>query len=265
MQMIPEMNAEQVRKHISDHPLETFNLIDVRQPSEFETGHIPGAELCPVNELSDELERFDREKPTIVYCRRGARGQAAVAVLMGAGFKDVHNLTGGIDAYNGQTVDGLPETGESWFADATTIGEMVARAWQFEEGARRFYEAAAEETDEEAAKMFRGLARAEVNHKEALEDLGPELAGDDFKLPEDTDLMEGGAKLDEALSWIKGRDAKDIMEYALALETIAYDRYVQLARRAENDKAQRLFQLLADGEQLHLRQIIKVFEPRMKR
>lgn len=44
-----------------------YNLIDVRQPGEYEKGHIPGAKLIPITELASRVGEIDPAKPTILY------------------------------------------------------------------------------------------------------------------------------------------------------------------------------------------------------
>jgi rhodanese-related sulfurtransferase len=61
------MAAEEVKKYISNHKEGTFTLLDVRQPKEYEQGHIPGCRLIPLPTLADRLEELDPESPTIVY------------------------------------------------------------------------------------------------------------------------------------------------------------------------------------------------------
>ncbi len=63
----PTMSAEDVRKVLKKKSTEDFNLLDVRQPGEYEKGHLPGSRLVPVAELNSYLETLDRDKPTITY------------------------------------------------------------------------------------------------------------------------------------------------------------------------------------------------------
>jgi len=44
-----------------------MTILDVRQPSEYNAGHIPGATLIPLPQLGDRLSELDREKPLMVY------------------------------------------------------------------------------------------------------------------------------------------------------------------------------------------------------
>jgi len=64
---VSAMTAEKVREFLRNKKPEEYNLVDVRQPKEYERGHIPGARLIPVGELADRLRELDPDKPTITY------------------------------------------------------------------------------------------------------------------------------------------------------------------------------------------------------
>lgn len=61
------MSASEVKKFIEEHKPEEYQLLDVRQPKEYERGHLPGAMLIPVKELMGRLDEIDLQKPTFVY------------------------------------------------------------------------------------------------------------------------------------------------------------------------------------------------------
>ncbi len=61
------MDSKQTKTYISKHPTEDITILDVRQPSEYETNHIPGAVLVPLPELTERLGELDPQKPTLVY------------------------------------------------------------------------------------------------------------------------------------------------------------------------------------------------------
>ena len=64
---VPTMTADEVKRFLDEkHPNE-YNLVDVRQPGEYESDHIPGANLIPLAELKERLDEIDPEKPTIAY------------------------------------------------------------------------------------------------------------------------------------------------------------------------------------------------------
>jgi rhodanese-related sulfurtransferase len=59
--------AAEVRKFLHESDREGYNLIDVRQPKEYEKEHLPGARLIPLGELPKHLSELDPSKPTVVY------------------------------------------------------------------------------------------------------------------------------------------------------------------------------------------------------
>lgn len=78
---------------------ETFQLIDVREPHEFDICNL-NAELIPLGEIVNESDRIKRDIPVIIHCRSGARSAAAINELEKRfGFENLYNLKGGILAY----------------------------------------------------------------------------------------------------------------------------------------------------------------------
>jgi len=61
------MSAEEVREFLKNKNPDEYNLVDVRQPKEYEKGHLPGARLLPVGELREHIQELDPQKPTITY------------------------------------------------------------------------------------------------------------------------------------------------------------------------------------------------------
>ena len=76
-------------------------LVDVRTPSEFASGHIDGAVNIPLNTLKERMGELDSSKPVILYCRSGQRSAQAESMLKSSGFKAAHNL-GGIGNWPGK-------------------------------------------------------------------------------------------------------------------------------------------------------------------
>ncbi len=73
-------------------------LVDVREPHEWDQGSLPGAIHIPLGDLADRLGELDQARPVVVLCRSGARSGRAAELLMAHGFVDVTNLTGGLMA-----------------------------------------------------------------------------------------------------------------------------------------------------------------------
>jgi sulfur-carrier protein adenylyltransferase/sulfurtransferase len=73
-----------------------LDLVDVREPNEWEIGRIEGARLAPLSSFVESLSTMDSARDVVVYCKVGARSARAVKQLQAAGFKRVWNLAGGI-------------------------------------------------------------------------------------------------------------------------------------------------------------------------
>jgi len=74
-------------------------LVDVRQAYEYELCHLEGARLLPLGQLQARMGELDKEGEIVVYCHVGVRSTQAVSLLRRAGFRNVRNLQGGIDAW----------------------------------------------------------------------------------------------------------------------------------------------------------------------
>ena len=83
---VQSFGAEQARQYIADHSGNAYTILDVRQPNEYESGHIPGAKLVPLPDLTDRLAEIDSQKPAIVYCAVGGRSRVAAQMLSGKGW-----------------------------------------------------------------------------------------------------------------------------------------------------------------------------------
>jgi len=64
---VQSLDAETAREFISGKPPSDINILDVRQPGEYASGHIPGATLLPIGDLGARIEELDPNKPTVVY------------------------------------------------------------------------------------------------------------------------------------------------------------------------------------------------------
>lgn len=80
-------------------------VLDVREQWEYDEGHIPGVTLIPMNEVSSRLNEIPTDIPVIVTCRSGNRSGQVTEYLREQGFDNVHNMEGGILAWEAA---GLP-------------------------------------------------------------------------------------------------------------------------------------------------------------
>jgi len=83
---------------------QVIQVVDVRQPYEWDICHLPGATLIPLGDLAGRLEELDPDLPVVAYCHTGIRSLMAVQMMAAAGFGKAKNLTGGIEGW-ARTVD----------------------------------------------------------------------------------------------------------------------------------------------------------------
>ncbi|MCL4265195.1 MAG: rhodanese-like domain-containing protein [Anaerolineae bacterium] len=80
-------------------------LLDVREQWEYDEGHIPGVTLIPMNEVASRLSEIPTDKEVIVTCRTGNRSGQVADFLRAQGYTNIHNMEGGIVAWEAA---GLP-------------------------------------------------------------------------------------------------------------------------------------------------------------
>ena len=75
-----------------------IQLIDVRTPGEYETGHLKNAVNININgdDFEQQLAKLDKTRPVMVYCRSGGRSSSAANKMEAMGFTEVYNMDGGI-------------------------------------------------------------------------------------------------------------------------------------------------------------------------
>ena len=86
-----------------------FDLIDVREPREWDIGHIPGARLIPLGEIATALDSLDPSREIVVMCRSGKRSATAAKQMKDAGFQRVKNLAGGILRWSDDVDPSVPK------------------------------------------------------------------------------------------------------------------------------------------------------------
>ena len=102
-------------EEISPKEVETKDLIvvDVRKPSDYRKGHIPGAVNLPYSKVEEKLEEVleevDKEKEIAVVCVRGISSKTAVKKLMEAGYEEAKSLKGGMKAWTGEVEEGYTD------------------------------------------------------------------------------------------------------------------------------------------------------------
>lgn len=106
-QLLPQITVQELNSNLAAGG---WQVVDVRRPTEYEAGHAPGAVLAPLHLLPTDHEalgNLDRSTPTAIICGSGYRSSAAAHYLRSLGFENLHNVTGGTNAWKdaGLTVE----------------------------------------------------------------------------------------------------------------------------------------------------------------
>jgi len=94
-----QINPAQLAAWLGDAGRDKPVLLDVREPWEFQTCHIGESRLVPMAEVPKRLAELDPQAETVVICHHGGRSMQVAMFLERQGFKRVHNLAGGVDAW----------------------------------------------------------------------------------------------------------------------------------------------------------------------
>lgn len=92
------VSVQQAKVMIDSNP--SLVVLDVRNQSEYDSGHVRNARLIPVWNLTQRLNELNKSDSILVYCKAGARSSEASQTLVDNSFLYVYNMIGGIDAWN---------------------------------------------------------------------------------------------------------------------------------------------------------------------
>jgi hydroxyacylglutathione hydrolase len=95
---IMQITAAELQRELDEEP-GSIQIVDVRRKSEWDQGHIAGALHKPLDRVAKMLGDLDRTKPVVVHCKGGYRSAIACSLIQRAGFENVTNLIGGLDAW----------------------------------------------------------------------------------------------------------------------------------------------------------------------
>ena len=104
LQTADVISLEEFKTHLEK---DNVQIVDVRGASEYEAGHIEGAENVFVGTLQDNLNKISKDKQVVIHCQAGDRSAIAFSILAKNNFKNVKNFSGGMKewlAENGKTI-----------------------------------------------------------------------------------------------------------------------------------------------------------------
>jgi sulfur-carrier protein adenylyltransferase/sulfurtransferase len=268
---VSSMEAEEAKGYMARHREGEYTLLDVRQPGEYEEEHLPGAQLVPLPQLSEQYQRLDPEKPTLVHCAIGGRSRVAAQMLSGWGFKEVYNLAGGIKAFQGHKATGPQELNLDLVNGDETPAQIIILAYGMEKALQIFYETLKQQSpDQELQALFGKLAQVEVHHEQRLFAVYGQVApgGQDLATFESSVVpktLEGGFNGEEFLENNQShlRTVSEVLDLAMMLETQALDLYLRFAARSEQAQTKEVLFTLAGEEKAHLASLGRLLEEKL--
>lgn len=268
---VGNLDPAEAKQFMAARPAGGYQLLDVRQPGEYEQEHLAGARLIPLKELPERAGELDHDQPVLVYCAIGGRSRAAAQYLNGQGFNQVYNLSGGIKAWQGLKATGPELQGLDLLGPETDYASSLGMGYALEEGLQQFYLRLAEVVTEVGQKeLLSRLAGFEDKHKGWLAAEYEALRRDDAGLPPlvvgKGELMEGGRTISLVLAGVRreGLDLEAIFDLAMRFETQAMDLYGRLAHQAVKPEVRALFLRLVDEEKLHLGYLARELERKIE-
>ncbi len=265
---VKSIDADAAKAYLADKKVDGVTILDVRQPMEYESGHIPGAVLAPLPELTDRLGRIQKDRPVFVYCASGGRSRIAAQLLTGQGFKDIINLSGGFNSWTSEVAFLGEEKGLTLFDGVASVKEALTVAYSLEAGLKAFYDAMTEKVDSEPARqLFHKLSQIEVKHQDRILEQYTEMTGETItreafeskKLPE---VVEGGLTTEEYANLLMPsyETVTEIIELAMSIEAQAMDLYLRAAQKAGSEDGKQSLLQIASEEKTHLARLGKLLE-----
>lgn len=103
-----EITATELKQRLDNG--DDIQIIDVREPNEFETARIPNSVLIPLGQVVNRMSEIDPARETVVHCKMGGRSARAIAALQQSGYTgSLTNLTGGITAWSNDVDPTVPK------------------------------------------------------------------------------------------------------------------------------------------------------------
>ncbi|WLR49756.1 rhodanese-like domain-containing protein [Bacillus tianshenii] len=104
--LITQLNQKRYLKTLSEEEFKEgyrkAQLIDVREPDEYNNGHILGARNIPLTQLRARRQEIRTDKPVYLYCQSGMRSARAAGIVKKLGCNDISHLKGGFKKWSGR-------------------------------------------------------------------------------------------------------------------------------------------------------------------
>jgi rubrerythrin len=184
-------------------------------------------------------------------------------MLVGNGYKEIYNLTGGIKAWGKEVAVGAEDTGLHLFTREESPEEAIIIGFGLEMGLRDFYLSMLPKVSLESTKLlFKKLADIEILHQQRLVELYKEMTGTVLSIEEFAEkiaepAMEGGLTTEEYLQLypIDLNSELEVLGLAMAIEAQALDLYMRAADNSKKSETRQVLLQIAEEERNHIEQL----------
>ena len=263
------LTCAEFKKYTRTHKEKNYLIIDVRQASEYENGHIPGAKLMPLTEVETRLFTLPSKRDLIFYCANGGRSQWAASLAGEAevSTKSVYHLMGGMQAWEGKTLSGYPKV--KIFDKDQTLEKLLATAMNLEKGAWRFYQYAMDKYSDDPIRLhLEQVSIAEKAHATLIYRFWKKFQHnpppfDRIYESLEGEILEGGHNFEETcrrLDAVRQHGCAGVIDLAMAIEYSAFELYRTMAERCGNTEAQSIFLSIAQAEKAHMRTLTRALD-----
>lgn len=188
--------------------------------------------------------------------------------MTGKGFDKVYNLSGGIQAWNGEAAFGEEDLGLALFTGAESPEETLIVAYSLEMGLHEFYVSMIPKIkNKDAQDIFRKLSEIEIKHQdrifsEYIQRSEKPVNREEFEKGMVVKAMEGGLTTEDYIDRFQPdfEHVPDIIELAMSIEAQALDLYLRSADRSSEPETKKVLIQIAKEERAHLKQLGKLME-----
>lgn len=106
MQGIKQIDNQELKDILKQNQKDVM-VIDVREPEEFDAGHIPGVSLLPMQQIPGMIQGFEADREYVFICRSGNRSQNVAMYLKQQGLDQITNVEGGMMFWDGDVKGGV--------------------------------------------------------------------------------------------------------------------------------------------------------------
>ncbi len=101
---VTSIKTPELQEKMAAKKTDGIQFIDVREPGEYKSGHVPGFRNVPLGQIQNRLGELPKDAEVVLMCRSGSRSMMAAKLLKKNGYQKIVNVSGGISQWTGKQV-----------------------------------------------------------------------------------------------------------------------------------------------------------------